>query len=164
MSGNRQEPGRVASARAQELRDIAVQHVDELAARLGRAGAPALARPCPARRKLGDGNVGTVAAHAINNYLRTGSFVEQQPEGVDRGRPPGHQGFGDVELGAMLERLAAAREALESIGRLSEAQLAAIPAAGEMRFVDGKRTLEEILASLLKHQRHEVDAISAALA
>jgi hypothetical protein len=30
-----------------------------------------------------------------------------------------------------------------------------------MRFADGERTLEQILASLLKHQRHQVDALTA---
>jgi hypothetical protein len=28
---------------------------------------------------------------------------------------------------------------------------------GEMKFADGRRTLEQTIASLLKHQRHQVD-------
>jgi hypothetical protein len=32
-----------------------------------------------------------------------------------------------------------------------------------MRFADGERTLQQILANLLKHQRHQVDALAAAL-
>jgi hypothetical protein len=38
-----------------------------------------------------------------------------------------------------------------------------VPPAGEMKFADGERTLEQIIASLLKHQRHQVDALAAAL-
>jgi hypothetical protein len=33
-----------------------------------------------------------------------------------------------------------------------------------MKFADGERTLEQILASILKHQRHQVDTLAAALA
>jgi hypothetical protein len=32
-----------------------------------------------------------------------------------------------------------------------------------MRFADGQRTLEQVVASLLEHQRHQVDSIAAAL-
>jgi len=35
--------------------------------------------------------------------------------------------------------------------------------AGEMKFADGERTLEQIVASLLKHQDHQVAAIAAGL-
>jgi hypothetical protein len=33
-----------------------------------------------------------------------------------------------------------------------------------MKFADGRRTLEQTIASLLKHQRHQVDSLAAALA
>ena len=32
-----------------------------------------------------------------------------------------------------------------------------------MKFADGERTLEQIVASLLKHQRHQVAALAAGL-
>jgi hypothetical protein len=33
-----------------------------------------------------------------------------------------------------------------------------------MKFADGRRTLEQTIASLLNHQRHQVDSLAAALA
>jgi hypothetical protein len=33
-----------------------------------------------------------------------------------------------------------------------------------MKFADGRRTLEQTIASLLKHQRYQVDRLGAALA
>jgi hypothetical protein len=50
------------------------------------------------------------------------------------------------------------------LGELDDVALDAAPPAGDMRFADGERTLEQVVASILKHQRHQVDALAAALA
>ena len=44
------------------------------------------------------------------------------------------------------------------------AQLDAIPPDGSFRFCDGQRTLEQVLAGLLKHQAHQIEALRSALA
>jgi hypothetical protein len=63
----------------------------------------------------------------------------------------------------LLEQLSGSRRELEQIGRLSDNQLDAIPPEGSFKFCDGQRTLDQVLASLLKHQSHQIDAIAAAL-
>jgi hypothetical protein len=80
---------------------------------------------------------------------------------MDAGHPdtPGASG----EVVGLLERLSAARDAVALLAELREEQLDLVPAASEMKFCDGRRTLEQILSSLLKHQRHQVDAVKAAV-
>jgi len=56
-----------------------------------------------------------------------------------------------------------ARTELRVLTELSDDRLATVPPAGEMRFADGQRTLAQVVLSLLKHQRHQCDAIAAAL-
>jgi hypothetical protein len=68
----------------------------------------------------------------------------------------------NVDLSAVVEQLSASRAALERIAELADNQLDAIPRDGCFRFCDGQRTLEQVLASLLKHQRHQVDTLRAA--
>lgn len=143
------------STRAQHLHATADGQLAELSALLTAAGEADLGRPCPGRRKLGDGSVGAVATHTIENYHRIARFVAGAPD-------DGHRRH-DPEPHLLLARLGAARVALANIGRLSDEQLDAVPAAGEIRFADGARTREEIVASLLRHQRHQVDALAAAL-
>ena len=62
----------------------------------------------------------------------------------------------------MVTQLVASRGALRAIAELSDSQLDAIPAKDSFRFCDGQRTLEQVLAGLLKHQGHQVDALTAA--
>jgi hypothetical protein len=50
------------------------------------------------------------------------------------------------------------------LGELSDERLAAVPPATDMRFADGRRTLEQIVIGLLEHQRHQLDALAATLA
>jgi hypothetical protein len=50
-----------------------------------------------------------------------------------------------------------------SAARLSDSQLDTIPPAGSFRFCDGKRALEQVLLALLTHQRHQLDALAAAV-
>jgi hypothetical protein len=154
------------SARAQQWHKTAIGQIAELAERLSTAGEQGLTRPCPGRAKLGDGTVGAVAAHTSDNYHRIGRFVSALRDGGEV-RSPGQHGEGysgsEIELDPLLARLAAARDALATLGELSDEQMDSVPPAGEMRFADGERTLEEVVASLLKHQRHQVDALAAGL-
>jgi hypothetical protein len=62
------------------------------------------------------------------------------------------------------QRLAAAREDLAPIARLTDLQLDDIPPKGSFRFCDGQRTLEQVLAGLLQHQDRQVQTLEAALA
>ena len=154
------------SPRAPQLQETADRQIAELAARLSAAGEPGLARPCPGRGKLGDGTVGAVAAHTADTYHRIGRFVSA-PRDVGEQRHPGQHGEGyrasEIDLDALLARLLSARDVLATIGQLSDEQLDSVPPAGEMKFADGERTLEQTIASLLKHQHHQVGALRAAL-
>jgi hypothetical protein len=152
------------STRARQLHDRADGQIAELAKRLSPDAG--LARPCPGRERLGDGSVGAVAAHTIDNYQRIARFVAATREGGEQYHPSEHgEGYSasQVELDGLLARLAAARVALATIAQLTDEQLDSVPPAGAMKFADGERTLGEIVASLLKHQRHQVDALTAAL-
>jgi hypothetical protein len=154
------------SRRAQQLHESADGQIGELADRLSAAGEAGLARPCPGRERLGDGTVGAVAAHTTDNFHRIARFVAALRDGGEHHQPIQHGEGGrasEVELDVLLARLAAAREALATIGHLTDEQLDSVPPAGEMRFVDGERTVEQIVASMLKHQRHQVDALAAGL-
>jgi hypothetical protein len=68
----------------------------------------------------------------------------------------------DLDADAIVEQLSATRTALDRIAELTNSQLDAIPPRDSFRFCDGHRTLEHVLASLLKHQRHQLDALTAA--
>jgi hypothetical protein len=69
----------------------------------------------------------------------------------------------NADLEAIIEQLGATREALACVAELPDSQLDAIPPAGSVRFADGKRTVEQVLVGLLKHQRHQLDALEAAI-
>jgi hypothetical protein len=152
--------------RAQQLHDSADAQIAELVERLSAAGEGGLARRCPGREKLGDGTVGAVVAHTVDNYHQIARFVAAIRSGGEHHQPSQHGKrlrASEVELDVLLARLAAAREALAAIGHLTVEQLDSVPPAGEVRFVDGERTLEQIVASMLKHQRHQVHALVAGL-
>jgi hypothetical protein len=69
-----------------------------------------------------------------------------------------------VDLDDLLERLSASRDALVLLAELTDERLDTVPPAGSFRFCDGQRTLEQVVAGLLKHQGHQVDAIRATVA
>lgn len=48
------------------------------------------------------------------------------------------------------------------IAELADSQLDAIPPKDAFRFCDGQRTLEQVLAGLLKHQGHQLEALRSA--
>jgi len=154
------------SLRARQLHQTADGQIAELGEWLSSAGERGLSRPCPGRAWLGDGTVGAVAAHTTDNYHRIARFVSALRDDVEQHKPLQHSEqhrASEIELDLLLTRLSAARDALATIELLSDEQLDSVPPAGEMKFADGERTLEQIIASLLKHQRHQVDAVAAAL-
>jgi hypothetical protein len=91
-------------------------------------------------------------------------------------QPPGHAEHGPgarqddvrytadkIDSGDLVDQLSTSRDALGQVATLTDSQLKAIPSDGSFRFCDGKRTLDEVLASLLKHQDHQVKTVTAAL-
>jgi DinB superfamily len=148
----------MAGARAAALFATATDQISELIDLLATQGDAVLMLPCPGRRKLGDGTVGATAAHTAASYHRIAAFLEDTADadgGEHRGPSP--------DRDDLLEQLSSARQALASLAQLTDEQLDVVPAASEMRFCDGRRTLEQILSSLLKHQRHQIDAVKAAI-
>jgi hypothetical protein len=149
----------------------------------------ALRRPCRGRQKLGDGTVAALALHTADNYQRIGTFVQTSdrpsagdaaPQRVPRllrrlgHRPPGHadhdrrdHGGADrytadsIDRSEIVDQLCAVRERLGQIATLTDDQLDAIPLKDSFRFCDGQRTLAQVLASLLKHQSHQVETLTA---
>jgi hypothetical protein len=135
----------------------------ELTERLSAAGEAALCRPCPGRAAFGDGTVGAVAAHTTDNYRRVAQFAAGIGDAGMHNDPDDRSRHGDIGHRQLLGTLAAARRAFARVGQLSDEEIDAVPASGTIRFADGTRTLEQVLESLLKHQRHQVDALIAAL-
>ena len=180
------------SDRAEQLHTVADTQVAGLIEVMSGADEDALYRPCPGREKLGDGTIGANAAHTALNYRRIGTFVaagqatsSRPGHGQQRHRSrgflrvlgharPAHgptgadrheDGFAaeDLDRREVVARLAAAREDLARIAELTDEQLDSVPAKDSFRFCDGKRTLEQVLLGLLKHQDHQVQALQAAL-
>lgn len=179
------------SDRASQLHRIADQQVSELIELISTREKSALALPCPGRGKLGDGTVAACASHVTENYLRIAAFASgagQSSGAGHRGMPRqrrgmrllrllrgshrgGHRprahgaipGADQVNRDDLLRRLSAGRDALIAIAGLRDDQLDAVPPAEEMKFCDGKRSREEILTSLLRHQGHQLDAVRSAL-
>ncbi len=144
------------SSRAAKLRELADDQVSRLIEAVSGAGADVLDTPGSGRDKLGDGTLGTLIAHTADNSRPIGVFAS----GADQSGAD-HSAATARDLSG---RLAAAREALAPLASLADDQLDAIPPEGSFRFCDGHRSLEEVLAGLLKHQAHQVEAIETALA
>jgi hypothetical protein len=70
----------------------------------------------------------------------------------------------NIELDALVEQLNASRHTLGRIAELTDSQLDASPPNDSFRFCDGQRTLAQVLAALLKHQAHQVEALETAVA
>jgi hypothetical protein len=166
--------------------------LDELLATVTALDAQTIGRPCGGRERLGDGTVGACAQHTADNYERIIAFLggsaDSRAAHVSARRRPhlpsrwlrsvGHQRRDHTRPGSHGEGVYAAdafdrdrtRATLltlrDQLGAapLSDSQLDTIPPAGSFRFCDGKRTLEQVLLGLLTHQRHQLDALTAALA
>jgi hypothetical protein len=173
--------------RAKPLFQTADQQISDLIALLGAANEAALHAPCPGREKLGDGTVAAIAMHTADNYHRIAEYLsattqpssnkpqrrQHIPPFLGAHTPGGGPDHSDsaaayradnIDPRSLLERLAIARARLTPLAELSDERLAAVPPAGDIRFADGQRTLDQIVAGLLNHQRHQCDALAAALA
>jgi hypothetical protein len=109
---------------------------------------------------------GQPGSHRIPRFLRAighgpADHAEHNP---GTGQHDDHYSADTIDLSAVLEQLSASRATLGRIAELTDSQLDAIPPDGSFRFCDGQRTLEQVLAGLLKHQAHQIEAIQAALA
>jgi hypothetical protein len=150
------------STRGEQLQTVAGDQLERLA-RVVAALDPERARePCPGRARLGDGSIGTVATHTARNYERITGFVAGEADGSAEARH-GHGGAGAFDGGVLAQQLAAAQQELGAIGALSDGELDSVPPAESFRFCDGQRTLEQVLAALLQHQDHQLDALEAAV-
>jgi hypothetical protein len=138
------------------------------------------------REKLGDDSVAAIAMHTADNYHRIAQYVgadTQSSSNPERRHhmpafrathtPRGGRDHRDaavayssdnIDRRGLLECLATARARLGLLAELSDERLPAVPSPSEMRFADGKRPLDQIVVSLLDHQRHQCDALAAALA
>jgi hypothetical protein len=104
--------------------------------------------------------------HRIPPFLRAlghgpADHAEHDP---GAGQHDGEYTAATIDVGAVVEQLSASRATLGRIAELTDPQLDAIPPDGSFRFCDGKRTLEQVLAGLLKHQGHQIEALRTAVA
>ena len=174
------------SERATQLVQMADGQLSEMIGLLSTRDEAALSLPCPGRAKLADGTVGAVATHTADNYVRIAGFIA-----ADATAPPTHSthrsfrsiasrlgrhgrgehgpwmhgpgGAGTTDRAGVLDRLSKGREAMLLVAEFTDEQLDTVPAASDMKFCDGQRTLEQIVTNLLNHQSHQLDAVKAAL-
>jgi hypothetical protein len=103
-------------------------------------------------------------SHRIPRFL--GAIGHRPADHAEQGPGAGQHDKGytadDIDPGVVIAQLSASRDALGRIAALSDRQLDAVPPKDSFRFCDGQRTLEQVLASLLKHQSHQLDALKAA--
>ena len=114
----------------------------------------------PLEREAGRGR-----AHRIPRALRILGHRPPHTEhesGGDPGRHDVSYTADNADLGALIEQLGTTRDTLAR-AELTDTQLDAIPPAGSFRFADGKRTVEQVLVGLLRHQRRQLDALKAAV-
>jgi hypothetical protein len=172
------------SERGRTLAALAEAQIDELTNLIATREDSFLRLPCPGREKLGDGSVAASAMHVAGNYRRIAMFAVEAasvrtgdaghsngrsapspPPRATRGRPS-HDALPNdrIDRRGILESLRVASTAVAQIAELSDPQLNCVPAADGMRFCDGRRSLDQILTAMLKHQEHQVRALGAAAA
>ena len=149
--------------RAMQLHATADAQISELLALISTLNAEALRLPCPGRAKLGDGTIAASLRHTVDNYQRIAAFVATSDPTSDGAQHIAQYTASDVDLDLVVGQLAASGQALRAIADLSDSQLDAIPPKDSFRFCDGQRTLEQVLTSLLRHPRHQIDTLDAAL-
>jgi hypothetical protein len=106
--------------------------------------------------------------HRIPKFLRVLGHGPQDHANHDHARGTDEHDNGytaeTIDLDVVVEQLGASRDTLGRIAELTDIQLDQAPPKDSFRFCDGQRTLEQVLASLLKHQSHQVDSLKSALA
>jgi hypothetical protein len=186
--------GTPMTERGSALHATADEQIAELTALVSRVDKVALRLPCPGREKLGDGTVAASIRHTADNYQRITNFVQTSDRTPAAHQPAQHGGHriprfiralhhappdhadhrpgqrdneytaDNIDPRAVIAQLSASRDGLSRLAALTERQLDATPPKDSFRFCDGQRTLEQVIASLLKHQRHQLDALKAAIA
>jgi hypothetical protein len=103
-------------------------------------------------------------AHRIPRFLRAIGHgpADHAERGPGAGQHDEQYTSDNIDLTALVTELSASRDTLGRIAELTASQLDATPPKDSFRFCDGQRTLEQVLASLLKHQSHQIDALRAA--
>jgi hypothetical protein len=110
---------------------------------------------------------GQSGGHRIPRFMR--ALGHRPPEHSDHGPGAAAGGHGkpytagSVDAAEILKQLTLSLGKLTQVNGLTNSQLNAVPPDGSFRFCDGKRTLQQVLASLLNHQAHQVQAIESAL-
>jgi len=89
---------------------------------------------------------------------------DHAPQGHDADQHDNGYTADNIDLNAVVAQLGASRDTLGRIAELTDSQLDRVPPKDSFRFCDGQRTLEQVLAGLLTHQAHQLQALSAALA
>jgi hypothetical protein len=104
--------------------------------------------------------------HRFPRFLRSRGHgpADHAEHGPGAGGHDGPYTADNTDLAGVTRRLATTRDALRQIAELTDGQLDSIPPEGSFRFCDGRRTLAQVLTSLLKHQGHQLGALNAALA
>jgi hypothetical protein len=159
--------------RGTQLHERADGQISELIGLVSGSSEDTLKLPCRGREKLGDGTVAALALHTADNYLRIAGFLRAagQMQGARTGArqdgqraAPHDNDYTAENIGrhALVERLSDGRDALRALADLPDERLDTVPATGSFRFCDGQRTVEQVVARLLNHQSHQVDAITAA--
>jgi hypothetical protein len=102
--------------------------------------------------------------HGIPRFLRVLGHgpADHGEHGPGAGQHGDSYSADNIDLDAVVKQLTASRGTLGQVAELTDSQLDAIPPKNSFRFCDGQRTLEQVLAGLLKHQRHQVDALADA--
>ena len=174
------------SERGTQLFKMADGQLSELIGLFSTRDVAALSLACPGREKLGDGTVGALATHTADHYVRIARFIAADATapasdwthrsfrsiasrfgGHTRGEHgPWMHGPGaacPTDRAGVLDRLSKGREAMRVLAGLTDEQLDTVPPASDMKFCDGRRTLEQIVTNLLNHQSHQLDALKGAL-
>lgn len=102
--------------------------------------------------------------HRIPRFLRAFGHgpADHGEHGPGAGQHEDSYSADNIDLSTVVTQLSASRGTLGQVAELTDSQLDAVPPKDSFRFCDGQRTLEQVLASLLKHQSHQVDALKAA--
>jgi hypothetical protein len=175
------------SERGAQLHATAEAQIDGLIELFSTHDDATLRLACPDRQKLGDGSVAASAQHTADNYHRIADWLPDGGRLTGMHRRPGKSGHripgfarerhtrrghperdgysaDIIDRQQLLTRLTTARSALGVLAELTDEQLTAVPPASDMKFCDGQRTLEQVIANLLNHQGHQIDAITSAVA
>jgi hypothetical protein len=67
----------------------------------------------------------------------------------------------NIDTALLLAQLDASRKSLEQLSGLTDNQLDQVPPKDSFRFCDGQRTLEQVITGVLKHQAHQLEALSS---